>query len=287
MAPPDARTLMKKYNQRAKKSWGQNFLIDEGAYRAICDATQATKDDAVLEIGAGLGTLTMRLSEIAKSVFAIERDRELAAIVREEFVPYPNITLFEDNALTFDYEALANAQDKPIIVVGNLPYNIATPILFRLFSQRQRMQRIVLMLQREMAERIAAGPDRDSYGALSVMVQLYGKAKIVRRVGRGGFVPAPKVESAVLSIELYPNAGTQAPVTSEDDFSKVVHAAFGQRRKTLRNALSSLAEDVDAWLSPLGIDPQRRGETLTVADYVRLSNALPPHKKSPENAGAA
>lgn len=276
----DARTLMKKYGQRAKKSWGQNFLIDEGAYRAICDATGAAKDDSVLEIGAGLGTLTIRLADIAGQVFAIERDRELAAILREEFPAYPNITLFEDNALTFDYAALANAQAKPLIVVGNLPYNIATPILFRLFAQRGRMQRIVLMLQREMAERIAAGPDRDSYGALSVMVQLYGNAKIVRRVGRGGFVPAPKVESAVLSIELFPDGGTRAPIDSEEDFSKVVHAAFGQRRKTLRNALSQLSDDVDAWLVPLGVDPQRRGETLSVAEYVKLSNGLAPHKKT-------
>lgn len=271
----DARQLLKKHGQRAKKSWGQNFLVDEGAYRAICDATWATRDDAVLEIGAGLGTLTVRLAAIAGQVYAIERDRELAAILREELAPYPNITLFEDNALTYDYAALAEAQARPLIVVGNLPYNIATPILFRLFAQRRRMRRIVLMLQREMAERIAATPERGSYGALSVMVQLYGDAKIVRRVGRGGFVPAPKVESAVLSIELFADGGTRLPVVDEARFSTVVHAAFNQRRKTLRNALSTVYPAVDAWLGPLGIDSQRRGETLSVAEFVAIANAMP------------
>ncbi len=288
MTPPlDARQLLKKYGQRAKKSWGQNFLVDEGAYRAIVDASGATRDDSVLEIGAGLGTLTVRLAGAAGRVFAIERDRELAAILREELAPHDNITLFEDNALTFDYGALAAAQPRPLIVVGNLPYNIATPILFRLFSQRSKMRRIVLMLQREMAERIAASPDRGSYGALSVMVQLYGDAKIVKKVGRGGFVPAPKVESAVLVIELFPDASTRLPVRDEAVFSKVVHAAFGQRRKTLRNALGALCDDVPGWLVPLGIDPQRRGETLTVPEYVAVANALPPRAGAGDDAGAA
>lgn len=270
----DPRSLMKKYGQQAKKSWGQNFLVDEKAYRSIVDAAAAGPNDTVLEIGAGLGTLTLRLAEHAGRVVAIERDRELAAILREEFIPFPNIELREDNALTFDYAALAASLPRPLIVVGNLPYNIASPILFRLLAQRGKMSRLLFMLQREMAERIAAPADGDTYGALSVMVQLYGEPKIVCRVRAGGFVPAPKVDSAVLRIELFPDGKTRVPVRSEEVFSRVVHAAFNQRRKTLRNALGAVTDDPKALLERAAIDPQRRGETLTVAEFARIADVL-------------
>ena len=248
------KELLKKYGLHAKKSWGQNFLVDEKAYQAIVEACRIEPNDVVIEIGAGLGTLTARLAEKAK-VIAVERDRDMVAVLRGELGD--RVQIEEANALTFDYRSDA-------IAVGNLPYQIASPILFRLLETR--MKRIVVMLQKEMVDRILAPPSTKEYGALSVMIRLYGKPKLVRKVPAGAFLPPPKVDSAVIVIE--PHALITKNV---ERFSKVVHAAFQQRRKTLRNALSGII-DAETFLR-VGIDSQRRGETLSVEEFARLSDA--------------
>jgi 16S rRNA (adenine1518-N6/adenine1519-N6)-dimethyltransferase len=229
----------------------------------------------VIEIGAGLGTLTARLLATGAQVLAVERDRDMARVVRGELGGEPRLELAEANALEFDYAQAARAAGRRAIVVGNLPYQIASPILFRLLAQRADLERLVVMLQREVAERIVAAPSSAAYGALSVMVQVAGAPRIVCKVPAGAFLPAPKVASAVVRVDLSP--GTRAALTDETRFGEVVHAAFGQRRKTLKNALSTLADGarVAQALERAGIDGQRRGETLSVAEFARLSDALP------------
>jgi 16S rRNA (adenine1518-N6/adenine1519-N6)-dimethyltransferase len=271
---PDARTLLKKYGERAKKSWGQNFLVDEKAYRAIVDACAPDEKTWVVEIGAGLGTLTARLAERAARVIAVERDRDMIAVLRGELGENDKVEIAEANALTYDYVGVeARAGSKPV-VVGNLPYQIASPILFRLLDARAHLQRIVVMLQKEMVERIVADPGTAEYGAMSVMVRMYGEAKQVAKVRAGGFVPPPRVDSAVLKVTPFEGGRTRVPVGSVELFSKVVHAAFNQRRKTLRNTLKLVTDDPDPGLTRAGIDGQRRGETLSVEEFARLTDAL-------------
>ncbi len=192
-------------------------------------------------------------------------------MLRAELGNDPKIEIAEANALTFDYRL---PDGKKAIVVGNLPYQIASPLLFRLLEARNAITRLVVMVQREMADRIVAAPDSDGYSALSVMVQMVATPKMVCKVAPGAFVPAPKVASAVVKIE--PLAGFRAPISDEKRFSEVVHAAFGQRRKTLKNALRATAspEAIDAALVSCTIDGQRRGETLSVEEFARLSEAL-------------
>jgi 16S rRNA (adenine1518-N6/adenine1519-N6)-dimethyltransferase len=275
----DPRALLQKYGQRAKKSWGQNFLIDERAYREIVTACEIGADDWVIEIGAGLGTLTARLAEVAGRVVAIERDRDLAAILRTELGGDSRIELCEANALTFDYTEVARrAAPRLPVVVGNLPYQIASPILFRLLDSRRYLRTMVLMLQKEMADRIVAAPGTSEYGALSVMVRCWGEPRIVYRVRAGGFLPPPKVDSAVLCVRLFSEGRTRAYISDEVWFSKVVHAAFNPRRKTLRNTLLPLVAPERLEVAVEGMAPKidltRRGETLSVEEFAALAEAL-------------
>jgi len=274
MSYPDARTLLRKYGLRAKKTWGQNFLVDERVLDSIVRESGCGEGDTVVEIGAGLGTLTVKLALAAGRVIAVERDRDMAAILRAELRGNERVTVAEANALTFDYAAVAASSPAPPIVVGNLPYQIASPILFRLLEARAHLRRLVVMLQAEMAERIVAAPSTPEYGALTVMVRMVGEPRIAFRVPPHCFHPAPRVASAVLRIEPLPEP--RAPITDDGWFHDVVHAAFGQRRKTLRNALRTIAdpEAIDAALADAGIDGQLRGETLDVAAFARLSEAL-------------
>jgi 16S rRNA (adenine1518-N6/adenine1519-N6)-dimethyltransferase len=267
---PDPRTLLKKHGLSAKKSWGQNFLIDERVYEGIVAATVRDPAEWVVEIGAGLGTLTARLCAAAARVFAVERDRDMAAVLRAEWGTLPNLEIREENALTFDYAALG----RRVAVAGNLPYQIASPLLFHIIEHRTSISRAVVMLQKEMADRIVASPGTRAYGALGVMIALYADVKPVVKARSGAFHPAPKVDSAVVALEPLAT-GTRYPV-DEKKYHRVVHAAFGQRRKTLRNALRSAApaEIVEAALGSTKIDGQRRGETLSVAEFVALANAF-------------
>jgi 16S rRNA (adenine1518-N6/adenine1519-N6)-dimethyltransferase len=277
-ARPSAAALLRRHGLAAKKSWGQNFLVDEHAYRQIVEAAQLDRSRWAVEIGAGLGTLTWRLAERAGRVVAIERDRDLCALLRTELgAPIEGlcpIELREDNALTFDYAEVARRAGGQVSLIGNLPYQIASQLLFRSLETPSAFSRIVVMLQKEMADRIVSPPGQGAYGALSVMLQQAGQVRIVCRVRAGGFLPPPKVDSAVLELVPYPQG--RVALADPGRFSRVVHAAFQMRRKTLRNALAPLAEK-DALLrafSAAQIDPQRRGETLSVEEFAALSEAL-------------
>lgn len=276
---PDARTLLKKYGLFAKKSFGQNFLVSERVYRAIVDATVVTDSDWVVEIGAGLGTLTMRIAERVTEgkVIAIERDRDMAEVLRAELGLLDNVEITETNALTYDLTAVARWRGEPITVCGNLPYNISSQILFHIIDHRASVTRAVVMLQREMADRLVARPGTKAYGALGVMISTYADISTVIRAPGSCFVPAPKVESTVVSIRPLVDGASKVEIADHKLYSKVVHAAFGQRRKTLRNAIKAVfgAEATDAALAASGIDGQRRGETLTLAEFAALTAAVP------------
>lgn len=269
MESPSA--ILARYGLRAKKSWGQCFLHDRGVVRRIVDLASVVPDDTVVEIGAGLGILTEALAPVAGRVLAIERDRDLARVLRERLADRPNVTVVEQNALRYDFSGF----DGPVVVVGNLPYNIASPLVFHLLEARAGIRSATLMLQRELAERIVAAPGSRVYGAPSVLCQQAAEVRLGFTVAAGAFVPKPRVDSAVLRFVFRPTP--RAPVDgSADLFRRVVRAAFSTRRKTLRNALggSFPPELVAAALERVGLDGNRRGETLSVEEFAQLSAAL-------------
>jgi 16S rRNA (adenine1518-N6/adenine1519-N6)-dimethyltransferase len=274
---PDARVLLRKHGLQAKKSWGQNFLVAESAYRAIVDAAVHADDDWVIEIGAGLGTLTMRLAERLPEgkVIAVERDRDMVGVLEAELGGLDNVEIHPANALEYDYAGIARWHDGPVAIAGNLPYQIASQILFRLLDCRSAWSRAVVMLQKEMADRLVAAPGTADYGSLGVILGTWCDISSVIRVKASGFVPPPRVDSAV--VRLTPRPEPRAPIADPDHYRAVVHAAFGQRRKTLRNALRAryLVEAVDAALGATGLDGGRRGETLDVPEFAALAAALP------------
>jgi 16S rRNA (adenine1518-N6/adenine1519-N6)-dimethyltransferase len=276
---PDARVLLGRYGLRAKKSFGQNFLISERAFRAIVDATVRADDDWIVEIGAGLGTLTARLAERIPEgkLIALERDPDMLRVLRAELAGVDNVDIEDVDALRYDLRMAARWRGDPITVCGNLPYHIAAPLLFKIIEARAGVRHAVVMIQKEMADRLVAAPGTKAYGALGVMIRTYADVSVVARVGAGSFAPPPTVDSAVVRLVPLPGAAPRVPIADEAHYSAVVHAAFGQRRKTLRNALrAAFAEDaVDAALAATGIDGVRRGETLEIAEFAAVAAALP------------
>jgi 16S rRNA (adenine1518-N6/adenine1519-N6)-dimethyltransferase len=262
--------LMRRYGLRAKKKWGQNFLHDVKVARAIVRASTVGADDTVVEIGAGLGAITGLLASAARRVVAIERDRELAEVLRREFEGVANVEIREQNALNFDFAAL----DEPAVeVVGNLPYNISSPLIFHLIDQRAHIRCATVMLQRELAQRLVASPGSRLYGAPSVSCRQFAELKLCLQVGRGAFAPPPRVDSSVIQLCM-----RHQPLCQVDPrvFREVVRAAFGARRKTLRRALAAAypADRVERALKATGISPTVRAETLDVAQFGNLANAL-------------
>lgn len=276
---PDARVLLGRYGLQAKKKFGQNFLISDRAFRAIVDAVVASDDEWIVEIGAGLGTLTARLAERVPEgkVIALERDPDMIAVLRGELGGVDNVDIEAVDALRYDLRMAARWRGGPIAVCGNLPYHIAAPLLFRIVEARAVVRCAVVMIQKEMADRIVAPPGTKAYGALGVMIRTYMDAGVVAKVGAGSFVPPPKVDSTVLRLVPLPGGAPRVPIADEAHYSRVVHAAFGQRRKTLRNALRAIQDDaaIDAALLATGIDGVRRGETLDIAEFAALAAALP------------
>ena len=253
------------HGHQARKRFGQNFLADAHYVQRIVDAVDPQPGDNVVEIGPGLAALTGGLIARAGHITAVEIDRDLAARLRETFTP-AQLTLHEADALAFDFGVLG---DK-LRVVGNLPYNISSPLLFHLAARDAQLRDLHVMLQKEVVARMTAAPGTADYGRLTVMLQ--AKFRIARLfvVPPGAFRPAPKVESAVA--RLVPLHADKPAIGDEAMFARVVAAAFMQRRKTLRNALAALADA--ATLEAAGIDPGARGETLAVADFVRLANVI-------------
>ncbi len=273
---PDARILLDKYQLRAKKSFGQNFLISDRAFRAIVDATVKTDEDWIVEIGSGLGTLTMRLAERVPEgkVIALEHDPDMVTVLRAELAGVDNVEINHVDAMRYDFKMAAKWRGEPVTVCGNLPYHIASQLLFKIIDAREWVNHAVVMIQKEMADRIVAKPGGKEYGAIGVMLRTYADITTVAKVGAGSFMPPPKIDSTV--IKLVPLASPRTPIEDHKHYSAVVHAAFGQRRKTLRNALRAVFEDakVDAALVSTAIDGQRRGETLDIAEFGALAAAL-------------
>jgi 16S rRNA (adenine1518-N6/adenine1519-N6)-dimethyltransferase len=268
---PSPRALLHKYGLRAKKSWGQNFLGDEGILDDIARLAVEREGERVVELGAGLGHLTARLVARGARVVAVERDRDMARVLRGELGE--RVEVLEADAARLDWAALAGAGR--VAVAGNLPYHLTSPILFSLLDAASAIARAVLLLQREVAERLAAAPGGRDWGLLSVLLQREADVTVERVVPPGAFVPPPRVDSAVLRAAFRPPGEA---IADPARFRALVKAGFAQRRKTLGNALRAarvagetrLAEA----LASADIDPGRRGETLTVAEWAALDRAL-------------
>lgn len=254
---------------RARKRFGQHFLHDRGVVQRILDAFDPQPGETLVEIGPGPGALTRPLLERCSSLHVVELDRDLAAPLRANFAP-ERLVVHEADALKFDFGALAMPGGK-IRLIGNLPYNISTPLLFHLLDQERYIHDMLFMLQKEVVDRMAAAPGGKDYGRLSVMIQSRLRVEKLFDVRPGAFTPPPKVDSSV--VRLVPHAVPPIQVRDADAFAQVVKAAFAQRRKTLRNNLKGMLEGET--LEALGIDPQRRAETLTLAEFGTLANALP------------
>lgn len=256
---------------RPRKSLGQNFLIDRNYIRKIVSIAEILPAETVLEIGPGHGLLTRELAQRARHVIAIELDRDLCEILRKTLSDLQNLRLIQADAMTFDYQQL----DGPLKVVANLPYYIATPLIFRLLEIRQRLTSMVLMLQKEVARRIVAGPGSKDYGVLSVTLQYYTEPRLMLTVPRTCFFPRPKVDSAIIRLKVM-----QKPrwsVKNEDWFFRVVRAGFSHRRKFLSNALRDAgysSELVRQAFRQAGMDSKRRAETLSPLEFCALADHL-------------
>jgi 16S rRNA (adenine1518-N6/adenine1519-N6)-dimethyltransferase len=273
---PSARELLARHGLSPKKAFGQNFLVDPRVQERIVAAGKITGDDIVVEIGAGLGALTSRLGEVAKQVIAIDRDAQLVDVLRAELTHRPNIDLVQGDALEFDFRQAAQKAGRPLVVVGNLPYVVTSPLLFAILDAAAGggvVDRAVLMVQKEFAQRMLAPPGSRVYGRLSVMAQQAAAAEILFHVGPGAFLPAPAVTSSVL--RLRPREQPLAHVAVPQVFDRVVRESFGTRRKMLRRALEpAFGERAAIALAAANIDGTRRAEELSVADFARLANAL-------------
>lgn len=251
---------------RPRKRFGQHFLVDPGVVAAIIDAIRPRGDDTIVEIGPGEGALTHTLARSAGVLHAVELDRDLAARLREQYAGAGNVTIHEADALAVDFGKLGDA----LRVVGNLPYNISTPILFHLLRHRDSIVDMHFMLQKEVVDRMAAEPGSKAYGRLTIMLGCRFDIEALFDVDRSAFEPPPDVTSAV--VRLVPLPAGSYDIDDEDRFARLVAQAFSQRRKTIRNSLRNLVDEET--LEFAGIDPGLRPEAIAIGDYVRLANAL-------------
>ena len=278
--PSNTIEVLKKYGFRFQKRYGQNFLIDSHILEKIVEAAEITKEDMVLEIGPGIGTMTQYLAEHAREVVAVEIDKTLIPILEDTLSAYDNVTVINEDILKVDIEALAREKNgnRPIKVVANLPYYITTPIIMGLFESHTPLASITIMVQKEVADRMQAGPGTKDYGALSLAVQYYAKPELMMNVSPGCFIPKPNVGSAVIRLTRYEQNPVQ--VKDEDFLFSLIRAAFGQRRKTLVNSLTNASflsvskEAILRALSEMGISETVRGEALTLEEFAKLSNLL-------------
>jgi 16S rRNA (adenine1518-N6/adenine1519-N6)-dimethyltransferase len=258
-----------------KKSLGQHFLMNPATIDKILDLAQIQKSDRVLEIGPGPGAMTERLSRRAGRVVAVEKDRRFADVLRIQLTHFKNAEIVEADFLSVALEKLLGDGNPKWKVVANLPYNVATEIIFHLLEFSTFFQSFHLMVQKEVAERIAAKPGSKAYGILSVMTQIFSENRIVMKLKPGSFTPPPKVDSAVVEFKLAD--GCRFPIHRLETFEAVVRAAFGQRRKTIANALKGggfSEEKIFTALKEAGVSPQARGETVSIDKFARLANAM-------------
>ena len=278
--PSNTIAVLEKYGFRFQKKYGQNFLIDPNILENIISAAEIGKDDCVLEIGPGIGTMTQYLAEHAGQVIAVEIDDYLIPILKDTLSAYDNVMVIHDDILRVDVQKLCDAYNggKPIKVVANLPYYITTPIIMGLFESRVPLSSITIMVQKEVADRMQVGPGTKDYGALSLAVQYYAKPEIVAQVTPNCFIPRPNVGSAVIRLTRY-----EAPPVKTKDEKKmfsIIRAAFNQRRKTLVNSWSNAGiygitkEKAAQTLEKMGLSATIRGEALTLKQFAELSDLL-------------
>lgn len=278
--PQNTIAVLQKYHFNFQKKFGQNFLIDTHVLDKIIGSAEITKDDVVLEIGPGIGTMTQYLACAAKKVIAVEIDKALIPILEDTLSEYENVRVINHDVLKVDIAKLAEEENggKPIKVVANLPYYITTPIIMGLFENHVPIKSITVMVQKEVADRMQVGPGTKDYGALSLAVQYYAKPYIVANVPPNCFMPRPKVGSAVIRLERYENP----PVTVEDEklMFRLIRASFNQRRKTLANGLKNspeldyTKEEIEAAIEALGRGASIRGEALTLEEFAKLADLL-------------
>ena len=277
-----ARTkeVLAKYNMSAKKKFGQNFLIDSNVLEGIVEAAGITENDCVLEIGPGIGSLTQYLAEAAGRVVAVEIDKTLLPVLDDTLSEYNNVTIINNDVLKVDIDKIVEEynQGRPIKVVANLPYYITTPIIMKLFESGALIESITVMVQKEVADRMAAGPGNKDYGSLSLAVGFYAEARPVMDVPPSSFIPQPNVGSAVVKLTKYTEP--KVKVRDEKYLFEIIRTSFNQRRKTLSNSLSNNAglgvsrDKVTDALVKMGIDERARGETLTLEQFAELSDIL-------------
>ena len=276
--PTNTLAVINKHEFAFQKKFGQNFLIDEGIVNKIVREAGVTKDDFVLEIGPGIGTMTQLLCEQAGGVAAVEIDTNLIPILKETLAEYDNVTIINEDILKVDIKKLAEEKNggKPIKVVANLPYYITTPIIMGLFESNVPLDSITVMVQKEVADRMQVGPGTKDYGALSLAVQYYSKPQVVINVPPECFIPRPNVGSAVIRLTRY----KEPPVKVKDEklMFKLIRASFNQRRKTLANGLNNSPEinfskeEITAAIESLHKGPSIRGEALTLSEFAALSD---------------
>lgn len=278
--PKNTIEIIQKYEFMFQKKFGQNFLIDTHVLEKIISAAGITKNDCVLEIGPGIGTMTQYLAENAGHVVAVEIDRNLIPILKETLADYNNVTVINEDILRVDIKELAEEYNggKPIKVVANLPYYITTPIIMGLFESGVPIDNITVMVQKEVADRMKEGPGSKDYGALSLAVQYYAEPEIVANVPPNCFIPRPNVGSAVIRLTRH----KEMPVEVKDPalMFKIIRASFNQRRKTLQNGLGNAPElpytkeQIAAAIAEMGLTPTIRGEALSLAQFAQLSDIL-------------
>ncbi|MDK8277365.1 16S rRNA (adenine(1518)-N(6)/adenine(1519)-N(6))-dimethyltransferase RsmA [Peptostreptococcus anaerobius] len=270
--------IVKKHDFKFTKSLGQNFLIDDNIIDKIVGGSLAGQGDKVIEVGPGIGTLTRELASRSEKVMVVEIDKKLIPILGDTLSDFDNVTIVNEDIMKADIKDLIdkNLDGGPVKLVANLPYYITTPIIMRFLEEDINVTDIVVMVQKEVAERMNANPGKKDFGALSVAVQFYCDTEIVAKVPRHLFVPQPNVDSIVIALRVRPER--KYKVEDEDLFFKIVKASFGQRRKTLLNSLTSMGildkTDISAVLSVAGIDEKRRGETLSLEEFARLSDCM-------------
>ena len=278
--PQKTIEVLQKYNFSFQKKFGQNFLIDPHVLDKIIAAAEITKDDFVLEIGPGIGTLTQYLAEAAREVVAVEIDSTLIPILEDTLSDYDNVSVINEDVLKVDLRKLAEERNgvKPIKVVANLPYYITTPIIMSLFESHVPLKSLTVMVQKEVALRMQAGPGTKDYGALSLAVQYYASPYLAANVPPNCFMPRPNVGSAVIRLTRFEETPVQ--VKDEKLLFRLIRASFNQRRKTLQNGLVNsqeldfTKEQVAAAIATLGVSPSVRGEALTLEQFAALANAL-------------
>lgn len=279
-SPKVIKEILERHNFRFSKSLGQNFLIDGNIVKKIMEGAEITKEDRVLEIGPGIGTLTQELVSTAAKVVAVEIDKSLLPVLEETLGQPPNLRIVHGDILKIDIRGLINEffEGKEFKVVANLPYYITTPIIMRFLEEDLPFTALTVMIQKEVAQRMAAKPGQKEYGSLSVAIQYYTKPRIVCKVPSSVFMPKPKVDSIVIALDRLEEPPVD--VFDRDLFFKVVRAAFAKRRKTILNNLTSgeleewSREDILRVLESVGIDPQRRGETLSIQEFALIANSL-------------